>query len=120
MSDSDLRDDDIGRLIRSAGRGPSPSPEARARIYSATNAAWRRAVAERRSSRRRRVWRAAAAGVVATVATALVVNLGGETGPQNPPGLATVARGDGPAALVCAGGQRRGGPGADVRRQGSG
>lgn len=114
MSDSDLRDDDIGRLIRSAGRGPFPSPEARARTYSATNAAWRRSVAERRSSRRRLVWFAAAAGVVAMVVTALVVNVGVETGPQNAPVLATFARVDGPVELVSAGEQRRVSPGADL------
>ncbi|MBN1238551.1 MAG: FecR domain-containing protein [Gammaproteobacteria bacterium] len=40
--DSGSRDDPIEQLIKSAGRGPSASPEARARVYAAVRDAWRR------------------------------------------------------------------------------
>src|SRR5690606_3267415 len=104
--DSDSRDD-IGRLIRSAGRGPSASPEARARIYSAANAAWRGSVAERRASRRPLAWFAAAASVVALVAAVLVVNLGPAVGPPNGPALASLDRVEGRVEIVSSGEARR-------------
>lgn len=100
--DSDFRDD-IGRLIRAAGRGPSASPDARARVYSAAHAEWRRAVAERRSSRRPLAWLAAAASIAALIAAALVVNLQPEIGPQSVPVLATLDRVEGRVELVSAG-----------------
>lgn len=45
MSDSrfDSKDEDlVGRLIRTSGRGPTPPPGARERVYAAVHAEWRR------------------------------------------------------------------------------
>ncbi|HEX6993742.1 MAG TPA: FecR family protein [Gammaproteobacteria bacterium] len=107
MSDDSDSRDDIGRLIRSAGRGPAASAEARTRIYAAAHAAWRRSVGERRAPRRPLVWLAAAAGVVALVAAALVLNLALEPAPPGGPVLGSFVRVEGPAELVSAGQQRR-------------
>lgn len=57
MSDRNQRlpdEDSVARLVRAAGRGPTASDEARARIYRNVHAEWRREVGadERRASRR--------------------------------------------------------------------
>lgn len=58
MSDDSF--DPVAVLLRRAGRGPAPSPEATARLRAGVHAAWRAEVARRRRKR----WFAAAASVL--------------------------------------------------------
>lgn len=37
--------DPLGRLLRSSGRGPAPSNEARTRVYAAVHERWRASMA---------------------------------------------------------------------------
>ncbi|MEP7311269.1 MAG: FecR family protein [Pseudomonadota bacterium] len=62
-----IPDDDIGQLLRTAGRGPEPSRDATARIYQDVREQWQTQVSRRR---RNRFAAMAACLVLATVGTA--------------------------------------------------
>jgi hypothetical protein len=94
----------IGRLIRSAGRGPSASSAARERVYAEANAVWQRRVAAKHTRRRRLGWLAAAAAIGGA---AILVSVQ-QTAPDAPAAPAAVlARLTGPVFLVRGGESRQ-------------
>lgn len=102
MSDDPDSRDDIGRLIRSAGRGPAAPPEARTRIYAAAHAAWQQSVHARSAPRRPLAWFAVAA-CVALAAAALVWNFAPQPEPPVRTVLGSVGRVEGFVEVVSAG-----------------
>jgi ferric-dicitrate binding protein FerR (iron transport regulator) len=99
----------VRALIESAGRGPSAPESSRARVYSATHAAWRRSVAQRRARRNRFGWMAAAVAAVAAVGLLTVYQTG-----RGPAGdavtgapIATVAKVEGSVYVIRGGAERR-------------
>lgn len=99
-SESETNDEVIGRLIKSAGPGPTLDPAARSRMHAAVGAEWRRVVQQRRM-RQRWTWLAAAAGLAAV---ALIVRVQTSTEPQPAAQIAQVSVLTGPVERLSSGG----------------
>jgi ferric-dicitrate binding protein FerR (iron transport regulator) len=99
----------VRALIESAGPGPSAPEASRARVYAATQSAWRRSLAERHARKSRFGWIAAAAAVVAAVGLITLRETGNRPGREALAGapVATVAKVEGSVYVIREGAERR-------------
>ena len=112
-SDETRREALLVRLLRTSGRGPTPSPEAKARVYAAVRARWQAALPERAGVAPIRPAAARAwvlprrIALAASIALAAVIVYRFEALPGEAPALfGSIAKTDGNVAIRHSGDQR--------------